>query len=178
MTTDPLPNDTSPAEDDHATAALVEELAEANARSNQTLVDLMAKVQQDAYMREKKVDLLDEGLHQTRKLLAMVGIALVLLLGLAAANFISINQTRKSAAITADTNKLLYGCFDSRSECSRVNQAQQTRLLDEIKKYELTALYCARINPQIADPHGEAFITCLKELYPSGPTLNRPEGAK
>lgn len=156
----------------------VERLAVATAASNVTMTRLVEKVSQDAEKRERKVELLEAEARQLRQLLLMVGIAIALLLIVGAFNAYNTAQTRKqadqSAQIAKDsasTNRLLLGCFDVNSQCSKLNAEKQKQILDEIKLYELTALYCVRTNPAQADPKGEDFLACVKRLYPAGPTL-------
>lgn len=166
------------ADDDH-TAEQVEELARANAESNATMMSLVAKVQQDAAMRERKVDLLEKGLQQTHRLLIMVGIALVLMVILGIVNAVNITEARKQAAVTAGIAKnaqgtyaLLLDCINSRGECGKQNAEQNKRVLDEIKRYELTGFYCARTNPLSEDPNGDKFLACMDRLYVGGPKLS------
>jgi len=158
----------------------VEALAAANAASNKTLINLVEKVAEDAYMRERKVELLDRGMRQTRKLLFMLGIGLLLLVTIATINAVNIASTRKNAAVTAQaardakaTNDLLFGCFEPNSQCAKLNVQKQAELLNEIKKYELVALYCIRTNPGAEDPEGVAFLACVNRLYPGGPQLDK-----
>lgn len=159
-------------------AEQVEHLAQMNARSNETMMNLVEKVRQDAYMREKKVDLLDEGLRQTRRLIAMVGLVLVVMVGIGVINAVNIGQARRNAAVTAKTASdaghtyaLLLDCLNGSGECGKLNAENQKKLLDEVKLYELTVLYCVRINPQVDDPDGDDFIACVERLYPGGPKL-------
>jgi len=161
-----------------AAAAQVEALAQANAQSNKTLRSLVEKVRDDAYMREKKVDLLEVGLKQTTRVMWLVAVVLALIFSMAIVNFNNVSAARRNAEVTANvarnaqaTNELLYGCLRPDTECSRSNQDAQRKILDEIKKYELTALYCLRINPGAEDPRGDEFIACINRLYPGGPQL-------
>jgi hypothetical protein len=159
-------------------AVEVEQLVQANAASNATLRNLVEKVQLDAGNRERKIELLETESKQIRKLLALVGLAVVLLLGLAVVNLIGISQARESAATSAaaardaqSTNNLLYGCFEPNSQCAQQNKKTQTQILDEIKVYTLSAIYCSRENPSAQDATNNAFLSCLKRIYPNGPTL-------
>lgn len=156
----------------------VERLIAANAESNSTMRSLVEKVRQDASMREKKIELLENESRQIRRLLVMVGVAIALLLVVGSFNAYNTAQTRRQAAQSAQvakdvasTNTLLLGCFDVRSECSKLNAEKQKQILDEIKLYELTALYCLRTNNAQQDPEGKEFLACLKRLYPTGPIL-------
>lgn len=161
-----------------AAAAQVEALAQATARSNKTMLDLVERVRHDAEAHERKVDLLAAGLRQTTRVLWLLAVVLVAVLAMAFINFATIAEAKRNGAVTAQaardaqsTYKLLYGCFEPNSQCSKVNAAKQKTALDEIKKYELTALYCLRTNPGADDPRGDKFIACLNTLYPGGPQL-------
>lgn len=156
----------------------VERLVAANAASNATMTRLVDRVREESARRERKIELLEKESRQMRKLLIMVGFAIALLLAIAAFNASNIHQARKNAANTAaaardaaSTNKLLLGCFDVNSECSKLNAQKQKEILDEIKLYELTALYCVRTQPREEDPEGKKFLDCVKRLYPTGPEL-------
>jgi hypothetical protein len=156
----------------------VEDLVAANVASNATMLKLVEKVREDSYMREKKIDLLEEGLKQTHRLLAMVGAVLVLMLALGVINAVNIYDARRNAAVTAKTAQdangtyaLLLDCLNSRGECGKLNAENAKKTLDEVKLYELTVLYCVRINPALADPKGDQFIDCVTRLYPGGPIL-------
>jgi len=159
-------------------AQQVEDLIAANAASNNTMLNLVEKVQQDAELRGKKVELLQEEARQTRKqiLIASVGVVLMLIIGVA--NAINLNEARHNAAVVAATAKdangtytLLLDCLNPAGVCGKQAAEQNVHTLDEIKKYELIVLYCVRINPAVADPKGEAFIACVNRLYPGGPQL-------
>lgn len=161
-----------------AAAEQVEKLAEANARSNKTMLTLVQKVSEDAFMRERKVELLEQGLRQTHKILVLVVVALAVTITMAFINFYNIQTARRNAEVTAEaardakgTYALLYGCFEPSSQCSKLNTAKQKQILDEIKKYELVAFYCIRTNPGTVDPDGKDFIACVNRLYPGGPQL-------
>jgi hypothetical protein len=163
----------------HSASSQVDDLVRANAKSNATMMRLVEKVREDAQMRGRKVELLDQSMRQTRRLLIMVAATLVLLMGLGVVNAVNLNDARHNAAVTAATAKnadstytLLLDCLNARGECGKLNAQSQKRLLDEVKLYELTVLYCVRINPLVADPRGAQFIKCVNELYPGGPQLN------
>lgn len=171
-----------PLEDDRRSrldaARQVEQLVAANAASNATMSRLVEKVRVDAEKREHKIELLENESRQIRRLLIMVGVAIALLLIVGAFNAYNTAQARRNAEQTASaardaasTNKLLLGCFDVNSECAKLNAQKQKEFLDEIKLYELTALYCLRLNTAQEDPEGKQFLACLKRLYPGGPEL-------
>lgn len=162
---------------DAATNA-VEHLVAANEESNATMRRLVERVREDADMREKKIDLLELGLVRTKRLIIMVGAVLIIMVSIGVTNAINLNDARRNAAATAAaardakaTYAILYDCLNQQGECGRQNAAESKRLLDEVKLYELTVLYCVRINPQIADPQGDDFLDCVKRLYPTGPEL-------
>lgn len=164
--------------DKTSAACEVERLVQANAASNATLTKLVDKVRIDAEHRERKIELLEADSRRNRRILLLVGVAVALLLTLAIVNAFSIQAARRNAAQTAaaaktaqDTYQLLYGCFDPNSECAKLNNDSQKRLLDEIKLYELTAFYCEREHPEAVDPDSTRFFACLNRLYPDGPQL-------
>lgn len=176
----PLTPDPGERESDrHDDQAVLEELILANVNSNATMVDLVERVRQDAVMQGTKVDLLEKGQRQTRRLLVMVSVALLLMVIIGVINAVNIGQTRRNAEITAktakdagDTYALLLDCLNSRGECGKRNAEASKATLDEVKKYELTVLYCVRINPQVEDAAGRKFLDCVNRLYPGGPQLN------
>lgn len=156
----------------------IERLVAANAESTETMRALVEKVREDAHLRERKVDLLEAGLHQTRRLLLLVGAVLVLVLGIGVINAVNIGQGRRNAEATARvardaeaTYALLYGCLDASGPCGRANAARTKEALDKIKQYELVVIYCARTNPQPIDDDGKKFIACIDRLFPGGPKL-------
>lgn len=156
----------------------VEKLVAANAASNATMQRLVDKVRVDAEKRERKIELLERESQQIRRLLIMVGVVMAIVMLIAFFNLYNTTSTRKQAQQSAQTaktvaatNSLLLGCFDVNSQCSKANAEQQKKILDEIKLYELTALYCLRINTAQSDPEGKDFLACVKRLYPTGPTL-------
>ena len=179
-----MPADTPQGDDEFArnarldAAREVERLVAANAASNATMTRLVDKVRIDAEKRERKIELLERESKQMKRLLAMVGAAIAILLIVEFFNAYNVSQARKhgqyianAARDAAATNTLLLGCFQPDSECSKRNAEQQKKILDEIKLYELTALYCLRINTAQEDPNGSEFLACVKRLYPTGPTL-------
>jgi hypothetical protein len=160
-------------------ARALEELVAANKQSNQTMVDLVDHVQKETEARDRKVEVLEQNNAQTRLLLYMVGGAVAILILLAAFNAISISNARKNVDTTARiamkvdaTNQTLLDCLNSQGVCGQVNAAQQSQILDEVKKYNLVGFYCIRTNPALKDPKGEAFLKCMERLYPGGPTLS------
>lgn len=160
-------------------ADAVERLVRANVASNDTMRTLVEKVRQDAHARERKIDLLEEGLRKTRHLFWLVAIAVALMIGIGIINATMIQQARRNAAITAAvardsqaTYALLLDCLNTQGECGKRNATQTKALLDEIKRYELTVIYCARTNPQPLDADGSKFVACIDRLYPGGPALN------
>lgn len=161
-------------------ALALDELVHANADSNETMIRLVEQVRKDAEARNKKVDLLELGQRQTAKLLIMVAIVLLLVFGVGVINAVNISQARRNAAVTAGiakdasaTNTTLLDCLNARGECGKLNAEQQRKVLNEVKKYELTGFYCARTNPQPTDEQGAALLACMNRLYPGGPTLNK-----
>lgn len=156
----------------------VERLVRANVESNDTMRDLVERVRHDSHMRERKIDLLEDGLRQTRQLLLMVGTAIVILVIVGLINATMIFQARRNAAVTAGvardaqaTYSLLLDCLNVTGECGKRNVAQTKAALDEIKKYELVVMYCARTNPQPVDQDGSKFVLCVDGMYPGGPEL-------
>lgn len=150
----------------------VEDLAEANERSNQTLLSLVQRLGRDAAVREKKVDLLEHNVKQTRKITIMVVIALVLLIPIGIINAININNAQHAARDSAGTFNLLLDCLNPQGECGKRSSTRSANLLEEIKRYELTVIFCARTNPAIDDEDGEEMLACVNRLYPGGPQLD------
>ena len=111
-------------------------------------------------------------------MIGVVVLAVVLVMGVI--NAVNMANARRNAAITANIAKdaqgtyaLLLDCLDSQSgACGKRNAVKQKAILDEIKKYELTVIYCARTNPVTEDRSGDKFIACVDRLYPTGPELN------
>jgi cytoskeletal protein RodZ len=163
----------------HAALA-VEELVAANHESNQTMLSLIDRVREETAARDRKVDSLDKNIRQTRWLL-FIGIgAVVILLLVGVINATNLYKSRKTqqqtkaiADQTAQTNRTLLDCLNSTGQCGQINQASQAKILDTVKQYELTVIYCARTNPANVDPKGDKFVACVAKLYPGGPTLNR-----
>lgn len=162
-----------------ATLQQVENLVQANTESNETMVRLVERVRDDAHLREKKIELLEDGQRQMRRLFAMLAVVLLLLVGIGIINAINISDARKNAAVTAQTARdasstyaLLYDCINQQSECGKRNAENLKLTLDEIKRYELTVIYCARTNPVTVDPDGKKFLVCVDKLYPGGPKLD------
>lgn len=159
--------------------ASVEELVRANAKSNATMAALVEGVKKETAARDRKLEQLAENNRAMHRLGWLLAVAMSFLLIMAIFNAVSITTARRNAAQTAEiardtrsTNQLLLDCLNATGSCGSANAAQQTRLLDEIKKYELTVLYCVRINPQVDDESGEQFLACVERLYPGGPKLN------
>lgn len=95
----------------------------------------------------------------------------VLLVVLAISNFVLLARINGIAGDVRSTNTTLLDCINSTGECGRRNASNQGKVLDEVKRYELTVIYCARTNPQPVDPDGSAFVACINRLYPGGPVL-------
>lgn len=160
-------------------ATRVEQLVAANQASNDTMRKLVENVREDAYLREKKIDLLEQGLKQTHKVLLLCVVSVILMMIIGVINAANISSARHNAAVTAQTATdaartyaILADCLNQAGACGRNNAKNTVRVLDEIKKYELTVIYCARTNPLAEDPEGGKFIACVKRLYPTGPELN------
>lgn len=152
----------------------------ANHESNQTMLTLIDRVREETAARDRKVDSLDKNLRQMRWVTGLVASAIVILLTIGVINAINLSSARKSAkqtkdiaAATSATNRTLLDCVNSRGACGQVNAANQGKILDTVKLYELTVIYCARTNPSNVDPKGDKFVQCVAKLYPGGPVLNR-----
>jgi hypothetical protein len=158
--TDRLPEDDTPTErpqphhtDDERsarmhTAMAMEQLIQANAESNATMVELIEGVRRDGQARNRKVDLLEAQQRQMKRLFLLAVAAIACLLLLAVFNAFSLTSTRRNTAQT------------------KVVAEQQVGLIQEVKRYQLTIFYCARVNPQPTDPSGEAFLACVAKAYP------------
>lgn len=144
----------------------IEELVRSNDESNRTMVSLVERVREETEARDRKVDALEKGHRQVRWVIVLAVILVLFLLTLGVINAINLTNTRA-------TNQTLLDCVNATGACGQVNAESQTRILDTVKKYELTVLYCARTNPQPIDPKGDKFLACVDALYPGGPQLNR-----
>lgn len=171
--TEPQPNDRL-----HEALAL-EELIRANAESNATMAALVERVQEETKARDRKLEQLAKNNREMHRLGWLIVVSMALLLVMAAINAFNIGQARKNAGVTAkiardtrSTNQTLLDCLNAAGQCGKQNAQQQKTILDEIKKYELTVIYCARTNPQQVDATGGKFIACVDRLYPGGPDLN------
>jgi hypothetical protein len=165
----------------------MEQLVTANEQSNRTMLDLVESVRQETVARDRKVEALDKNLQaleknlrQTRWITGLVAFAIAVLLTIGTINAINLaaarkqaQQTRETAAQAAQINQTLLDCVNSTGVCGQVNQENQARILDTVKMYELTVIYCARTNPQPVDPKGDKFLDCVTKLYPGGPKLDR-----
>jgi hypothetical protein len=170
-----------PPEDEKPSPLLaVEHLVAANRESNRTMHELVDGVRRETEARDRKVEALDKNLQQMRWVSWMVGAAIVILLIVGVSNAYNLASARKSAKQTRDIaakagqiNNTLLDCLNSTGVCGKVNQENQTRILDTVKLYELTVIYCARTNPVNVDPKGDKFLACVSKLYPTGPKLDR-----
>ncbi len=159
----------------------VEELIRANVESNATMVDLVERVRVESEVSSRKVEVLEENQRQARKLLLMVAALLALMVLVGVVNAVNIGIARENAEVTArtakdagGTYKLLFGCLNPEGDCAKQSAQKSRAVLDEVKQYELTILYCVRLNPQAEDPKGLKFLACVERLYPGGPKLNSP----
>lgn len=170
-------------DDDRASALhsalVVEQLVAANEESNRTMVALVEGVRRETEARDRKVESLDNNLRQMRWVTGLVAGAIVILLTIGVFNAINLASARRSAqqtkaiaASTDQTNRTLLDCVNSTGACGQINAANQAKILDTVKQYELTVIYCARTNPAAVDLKGEKFVACVAKLYPGGPTLN------
>lgn len=162
----------------HAAMAM-EELVRANADSNKTMVTLVEHLKAETEARDRKIDIVAKNTKSMQRLaMALIG-AVAILLVIAAINASNIAVARKNAATTAaiakdsrSTNTTLLDCLNSTGACGRLNAEQQRKTLDEVKRYELTVIFCARSNPITVDADGDKFLACVHRLYPGGPDLN------
>lgn len=175
---------TLPGGDDNAAgmsnAEAVEQLVAANEESNRTMVALVEGVRRETAARDRKVEALDKNLAQLRWVTVLVGAAILILLTIGVINATNLSAARKSAKQTKDIavqtnaiNQTLLDCVNSTGACGQVNAENQAKILDTVKLYELTVIYCARTNPANVDPKGDKFLVCVGKLYPGGPKLDR-----
>lgn len=174
MSTSPTPDNSKL----HSALAL-EELIRANAESNDTMKNLVDHIQAETDARDRKIDELARNTRSMHRMAIALACAMAILIGIAIINATNLAAGRKNAARTAaiaqdtrQTNETLLDCLNSRGKCGSYNAAQAALTLDEVKKYELTVIYCARTNPLTEDPKGVKFIACVERLYPGGPELN------
>jgi hypothetical protein len=161
-------------------ALAVEHLVAANEESNRTMRALVEGVKHETEARDRKVEALDKNYRQLRWVIVLVGFSTMVLMVIGVINAINLNSARKSnqqakniAAGVAATNQTLLDCVNSTGTCGQVNAANQAKILDTVKLYELTVLYCARTNPRDVDATGDKFLKCVNDLYPGAPQLDR-----
>lgn len=147
-------------------ASAVEQLVAANEDSNRTMMALVDSVRQETAARDRKVESLDKNLRQMQWVTVLVGVAILILLTIGVVNAFNLAATRR-------TNHTLLDCVNSTGICGQINAANQAKILDTVKLYELTVIYCARTNPANIDPKGDKFVECVTKLYPGGPALDR-----
>lgn len=178
--THPIPDPEGPTPSALHSALAVEDLIAANNASNRTMLELVGTVRQETAARDRKVDALEKSHKQVQWVIGLAVVLIIFLITLGTVNAINLNTTRKSqqqvkaiAASTDETNKTLLDCLNSTGRCGQLNAENQAKILDTVKLYELTVIYCARTNPANIDPKGDKFVQCVAKLYPGGPTLDR-----
>lgn len=149
----------------------MEDLAAANVSSNATMLALVETVRRETEARDRKVDILERNHRQLRWLVGAVCFAVVVMLVLGAINAYNLASTKEQQEQIKGINHTLLDCVNSTGDCGQINAAQQAKILDEVKKYELIGFYCIRRNTAAEDPGGENFLKCMAALYPGGPTL-------
>lgn len=160
-------------------AAAIAELSRSTTESTSTMEHLVEQVRRDANAREKKIQVLEVTLDRTRRLQQFMGAGLVLLLALAVFNASTLSAVRANALVSADiakdsqgTYRLLLDCLDQvHGACGKQTAVQTAKLLEQIKQYELTVIFCARTHPAVEDPDGVKFRVCVNQLFPGGPQL-------
>lgn len=160
-------------------ALAVEELIAANNQSNKTMMNLVERVQDETAARDRKVEALERSHRQVRWVIVLAVILALFLIALGIINAVNLNSTRRSqsqvaqiAANADQTNRTLLDCINARGACGQANAAAQRQVLNQVKLYDLTVIYCARTNPISVDADGTKFVACVKSLYPDGPTLD------
>lgn len=160
-------------------ALAVEGLIQANNESNENMQRLVESVRAETRARDRKVEVLEKNQHQLRVLSFVGVVAICCLIVMAVFNAYNTTATRRNAERAAQIalavkqiNQTMLDCTNGTGECGKKNAASLNYALNEIKKYELTVIYCARTNPQPLDPKGSKFRLCIEELYPNGPKLN------
>lgn len=152
-------------------SAAMENLVSANTASNATMLSLIESVRGETAARDRKIAVLEKNHRQTQILVLMVCAATLFMLTLGVINAVNISRAKDQQMQIRQINNTLLDCLNSTGTCGQVNQANQARILEEVKRYELTGFYCIRTNPATADPKGESFLKCMKKLYPGGPEL-------
>ncbi len=94
-----------------------------------------------------------------QNLMFVVVPAIVLLIVLAATNFVVI---RKTSAIS-DT---IAGCLRPNTPCSDANRDATRALLDQIRQTQFVIAVCQRQNPVDSDPDGTGIVKCVQDYYP------------
>lgn len=153
-------------------SSAMEDLAAANAASNQTMMSLVAEVRSEAKARDRKIAVMEKANRQTRVLTYLLSGATVIMLVLATINAVNLATAADEQRSIEQINRTLLDCVNSTGECGQVNQQTQKQFLDEVKKYNLIGFYCIRNNPAPNDPKAGKFLACMQRLYPGGPTLS------
>lgn len=149
----------------------IDDLIAANESSNRSMLALVESVRQETAARDRKIDVLEKNHRQMNYVMAAVCAAIAVMLALGTVNAINLASGRAQQEQIRQLNGVMLDCVNSTGACGQANAVQQARILDSVKQYELTGFYCLRNNPGTADPKGEAFLACMKRLYPGGPTL-------
>jgi predicted metal-binding membrane protein len=130
------------------------------------MLSLVERVREETAARDRKVDVLERGHQQMRWVIGLAVALVLVMLGFGIVNAVNLSATRT-------TNRTLLDCVNSTGACGRANSAAQAEILNTVKLYELTVMYCARTNPRDVDANGDKFIACVNELYPGAPQLDR-----
>jgi hypothetical protein len=100
-----------------------------------------------------------------RQLIILVP-AVVLLVLLAATNFIVLTRINQAASDARSTNTLLLGCLQQGTRCSEQNRKATAAVMDQIRQTQFAIALCQRINPVDKDPTGAAVVSCVQDYYP------------
>ncbi len=122
--------------------------------------ELHAEVVQAESLRTQKIRLITQ-------MMFAVGAAAILLVIMAASNFVLLNRINAAAADARSTNDLLLGCFTPGSQCSNENTKRTGAALDQLRQTQFVIAVCQRQHPVTEDPEGVAMVSCVQQYYPT-----------
>jgi hypothetical protein len=92
--------------------------------------------------------------------------AVVLLVIMAATNFVLLSRTNEAASDAKSTNQLLYGCFQPGTTCSKQSAKNTGAALEQLRQTQFVIAVCQRLHPVDEDPEGVALVRCVQQYYP------------
>jgi hypothetical protein len=122
--------------------------------------DLHDEVVQSESLRAQKIRLMTQ-------VMAAIGVAAVLLVLLAASNFVLLNRIKAAASDARSTNDLLVGCFTPGTPCSNESTKRTGEALEQLRQTQFVIAVCQRRHPVVEDPDGVAMVSCVQQYYPT-----------